>query len=506
MRLWLIRALAALLVVGAAVVSQAKAQPSLGSAPAADISGRVVTAKGAWSAAATYKVDDLVTSRGSTWRSKVNNNKNRVPGSTSPSTAGFWELFAAGFNPTGAWKNTATYQPNDLVTYLGGTWRAKLTNKNKTPVAGTTWEQVALKGDKGVDGDDGDTGPRGLQGAKGDTGAIGPQGAKGDTGAAGPQGPAGPNTVAAGSVAAPTINFTGDTDTGVFSSGPGHVALAEDGQLFLHNRGARNAALGLLALNSLVLDTGTDNTAIGDGALSINGDGFSNTAVGASTLFHNIGGFNNIAVGNRAGFNVGTGGTAGNNNIFIGNEGVDGDSNIIRIGTGHTKTFIDGIRGTSPDGNNSVQVVIDENGQLGIAVSSRRYKFDIQEMGDMSAMLQKLRPVTFRYKQAKQDGSHPLQYGLIAEEVAEVFPHLAAFNADGSVETVKYQELPTFLLQGYQEQQKVIAAQTETIKALQEDARRQQQEHAEQMAALELRMRVLEANLPQVTRASAIAR
>ena len=53
-------------------------------------------------------------------------------------------------------------------------------------------------------------------------------------------------------------------------------------------------------------------------------------------------------------------------------------------------------------------------------------------MADMSAMLAKLRPVTFRYKQAQDDGAHPLQYGLIAEEVAEVFPDLAVFNEDGS--------------------------------------------------------------------------
>ena len=34
----------------------------------------------------------------------------------------------------------------------------------------------------------------------------------------------------------------------------------------------------------------------------------------------------------------------------------------------------------------------------------------------------RLRPVTFRYKKPFEDGSKPVQYGLIAEEVAEVYP------------------------------------------------------------------------------------
>src|SRR5688500_14003750 len=65
-----------------------------------------LAAKGVWDPATTYVVDDLVTSRGSTWRSKRNNNLNKVPGQTSPSTATYWELFARGFNPTGEWLNS----------------------------------------------------------------------------------------------------------------------------------------------------------------------------------------------------------------------------------------------------------------------------------------------------------------------------------------------------------------------------------------------------------------
>jgi hypothetical protein len=49
--------------------------------------------------------------------------------------------------------------------------------------------------------------------------------------------------------------------------------------------------------------------------------------------------------------------------------------------------------------------------------------------------------VTFRYKQAFADGSKPVEYGLIAEEVAEVYPDMVVRSADGQIETVKYQDL-----------------------------------------------------------------
>jgi hypothetical protein len=43
-------------------------------------------------------------------------------------------------------------------------------------------------------------------------------------------------------------------------------------------------------------------------------------------------------------------------------------------------------------------VLIDSNGQLSTVSSSRRYKEDIQNMGDASSGLMQLRPVTFRYR------------------------------------------------------------------------------------------------------------
>ena len=63
--------------------------------------------------------------------------------------------------------------------------------------------------------------------------------------------------------------------------------------------------------------------------------------------------------------------------------------------------------------------------------SSARFKEEINDMGDTSSKLLQLRPVTFYYKPEYDDGSHLLQYGLVAEEVAKVYPEMVAYGKDG---------------------------------------------------------------------------
>ncbi|MGH9778791.1 MAG: tail fiber domain-containing protein, partial [Candidatus Acidiferrales bacterium] len=77
------------------------------------------------------------------------------------------------------------------------------------------------------------------------------------------------------------------------------------------------------------------------------------------------------------------------------------------------------------------------------------------------AGLLRLRPVTFRYRQTMADGSKPLQYGLIAEEVAEVMPELVVYDAEGQPQTVQYHVLPALLLNELQRQH----AEVETLRA-----------------------------------------
>jgi len=234
--------------------------------------------------------------------------------------------------------------------------------------------------------------------------------------------------------------------SGTFNTATGYQAL------YSNTVGTDNTASGVQAL--FFNTDGVDNVASGYDAMYLNTHGSSNTAVGQFALFDNITGSNNTALGDSAGGNVST----GSNNIEIGNPGTASDNGVIRIGTAGSQTsaLIAGIYGTKTSANNAVQVLIDSNGNLGTISSSRRYKEDIQDMGDASSGLMRLRPVTFRYQKPFADGSKPVQYGLIAEEVAEVYPDLVARSADGQIETVKYQLLDPMLLNEVQRQQAEI--------------------------------------------------
>lgn len=138
--------------------------------------------------------------------------------------------------------------------------------------------------------------------------------------------------------------------------------------------------------------------------------------------------------------------TTGSNNIDIGNpgaakDGAKANSGVIRIGTQtptalQTSAYIAGIYdNTSVSG---LAVIIDSNGQLGTAPSSERYKTDIAPMGSNTEKLQQLQPATFHYK---ADAKGTLRYGLIAEEVAKVYPELVVRDDQGRVDGLRYGEL-----------------------------------------------------------------
>jgi hypothetical protein len=214
------------------------------------------------------------------------------------------------------------------------------------------------------------------------------------------------------------------------------------------------------------LTSGTGNTAVGNSALQSNTSGSNNTSRGYQALNGIASGNRNIAIGNQAGSAL----TSGNNNVYIANNGVASESGAIRIGTSGTQNtaFISGVRGVTPASGSLTQVFIDTNGQLGTVNSSARFKEDIQDMGDSSAKLMQLRPVTYRYREPYADGSKPIQYGLIAEEVESVFPDMVARSADGRIETVKYQLLDPMLLNEVQRQNAQIVEQQNRIRSLEE--------------------------------------
>ena len=280
-------------------------------------------------------------------------------------------------------------------------------------------------------------------------------------------------------------NLTGSSNTatgvGALVGNTTGSSNTATGRLALHNNttGNDNVAIGMAALDGNT--TGLNNTAAGAYALFSNTEGMLNTATGQSALYSNITGSSNTAIGeeslwsNTTGSqNVAIGYRAGHAitgtlNIAIANEGVAGESNTMRIGNANLhRSFVAGIRDVTTDVADAVMVVIDSNGQLGTVSSSLRYKEDVNEMGEASGRLLDLKPVTFRYKEARGNGERPLEYGLIAEEVAQVFPDLVVFNSQGRPETVKYRLLSSLLLNELQKQHQQLNGQVAEIKELKE--------------------------------------
>jgi hypothetical protein len=277
--------------------------------------------------------------------------------------------------------------------------------------------------------------------------------------------------------------------TASFNTAIGHEALQQN------TTGFNNTATGESALQSNV--DGYQNTATGTNALAGNVTGNDNTAIGQRTLAFNTTGDDNTVVGEEAGLIItGSGNTAvgkdalsntttGSGNIGIGlDAGVNMTTanNVISIGSPGDGTafgisdrcFIGNIRGASVGNNDGVNVIIDSDGQLGTVNSSRRFKKDIKPMGQTSETILVLKPVTFHYKDGdtkKAEGTP--QFGLIAEDVAEVNPDLVVRGADGEPLSVRYDQVNAMLLNEFlkehrknEEQEATIARQQKQIEAL----------------------------------------
>jgi hypothetical protein len=271
--------------------------------------------------------------------------------------------------------------------------------------------------------------------------------------------------------------------------------------LYNNTTGFGNTANGSKALykNS----TGGENTANGEGALFSNSTADGNTADGFEALSNNTGGFN-IALGYHAGLFL----TTGVDNIDIGNEGVAGDSETIRIGIEgfQTATFIAGIYGENEGGMISA-VYINSNGQLGTQppVSSRRFKTEIKPMDKASEAILALQPVTFRYKKEIDPKGVP-QFGLVAEEVEKVNPDLVVRDAEGKPYSVRYEAVNAMLLNEFlkehrtvQEQGRKAEEQERTIAQLKSTVAQQQKEFQAAAAHQQEQIEALTAGLRRVS-------
>jgi len=273
-------------------------------------------------------------------------------------------------------------------------------------------------------------------------------------------------------------NTTGDNNTAT-----GYQALLSNadgasnsafgaGALASNTTGGRNNAFGSVALNrhtagnfnnafgghALFFDqSGQFNNAFGDDALESNVSGNTNTAVGNLALANSTGD-GNTALGSTAGLNA----TTGSGNVYIGAgmSGFAGES---------IHTYIRNINTTTVSGGGADFVTVDlTTGLVGHDSSSRRYKEDIQPMDNSSEALYRLKPVTYRFKK-EIDRSQCLEYGLVAEDVAQVDPNLAIRDGDGQIESVRYMAVNAMLLNEFLKEHRKVEEQQATITELKKD-------------------------------------
>jgi hypothetical protein len=99
--------------------------------------------------------------------------------------------------------------------------------------------------------------------------------------------------------------------------------------------------------------------------------------------------------------------------------------------------------------------------QISTCSSSLRYKTNIQPFIGGLSVLNRLRPITFDWKQG---GMHDLGFG--AEDIATVEPLLVIHNDKGEVEGVKYDRITAVLVNAVKEQQEQIKQQQSQIQSL----------------------------------------
>jgi hypothetical protein len=241
-----------------------------------------------------------------------------------------------------------------------------------------------------------------------------------------------------------------DTDGNIAGSNNGEGI----GVLVSRTTGVWNTGTGFEALNHLT--SGNQNTATGLPALFSDTNGGFNTATGVFSLYSNTSGFYNNAVGAYA-----------------------LSSNI--IGSNNTATGYAALYRNTANNNT--------DGQLGTASSSRRFKKEIKPIDSASEAILALKPVTFHYK---TDKSGTPQFGLIAEEVAEVNPDLVVRDEKGDIYTVRYDAVNAMLLNEFLKEHRKV----EDLKKDFQATVAQQQKEIQSLAA---QLKAQAAQIPKVS-------
>jgi Chaperone of endosialidase len=262
-------------------------------------------------------------------------------------------------------------------------------------------------------------------------------------------------------VAAGTLNTTGDSNS-FFGSKAGQVnKTAANNSFFGANAGinnvsgAENSFFGEGAGRGNI--TGSGNAFFGLNAGGFNTSGTGNTFIGENAAPSHVFGNFNIALGDNT--SVADGIT---NAIVIGANAAVTTSNTMMLGTSAVAVVVPGALYVKTIGTGGqAPLCTDVAGRIAGCSSSLRYKKDFQPFTRGLALLNQLKPITFKWK-----ANDMLDLGFGAEDVAKVEPLLVTHNDTGAIEGVKYDRITAVLVNAVKEQQDQIKAQQNEIASL----------------------------------------
>jgi hypothetical protein len=148
------------------------------------------------------------------------------------------------------------------------------------------------------------------------------------------------------------------------------------------------------------------------------------------------------------------------------------------------------------------QVLVNSTGKLGVTTSSKRFKEAIKPMDKASEAILALKPVTFHYKKEIDPDGIP-QFGLIAEQVEKVNPDLVARDADGKVNTVRYEAVNAMLLNEFLKVHRKVEEQEAAITQLKSIVSKQEAIIAQQQKGMEVFAARLDQQAAQIQKVSA---
>ena len=272
---------------------------------------------------------------------------------------------------------------------------------------------------------------------------------------------------------------TANGDAALLSNTTGNYNAANGVYALFNNTiGNYNTANGVYALYSNT--AGDYNTANGLKSLYSNTTGNDNTAFGVNALRNNSGS-SNVGLGTNAGKNL----TTGSGNVCIGAAvlGVAGESNTTRIRNIYSSVA------------SGRAVYVNSDNKIGTLASTRRVKNDIKPMDKVSEAVLALKPVSFRYKK-EIDASGTLQFGLVAEEVADINADLVTRDSEGKPETVRYDAVNAMLLNEFLKEHREVAGLKSTVAEQRKGMEAMAAELKEQAAQLQKVSAQLQASKP----------